>query len=445
MINLKSSLLSGKKLLLLTFVLTILTACNTNNWPNFRGPDTNQLTSEKTLPLEWSNDLNLNWKYDLVGRGWSSPIVWGNKVFFTNAVLEDPSILPPAREGRRQDNPFDAVYNFEVICLDLDSGEEIWKNIAYNGKPRYKTHRDNTYAPESMVTDGKNVYAYFGMHGIFCYDMKGNLVWEKDLGNYPMQSNWGTSSSPLLYKKVLYMQIDNEDNSFLAALDSKTGDEIWRIDRDEKSNWGTPVIWENSVRKELVVQGKKARSYNPENGELLWELDLGGGRNIASPTWGYDMIFMGNETRRDGGGFLFGVKAGAAGDISLSEGQVSNDWVAWSVPKSGIAIASPLFYEGLVYIVDRNRGQIFCYEATTGEVVYPGTKIKDAKDFWASPWAFDGKIYCLDDRGTTHVIQAGKTFMELGKNKLNDVFWASTAIAKGSYIFRGEKAIYCIR
>ena len=284
MINLKSSLLSGKKLLLLTFVLTILTACNTNNWPNFRGPDTNQLTSEKTLPLEWSNDLNLNWKYDLVGRGWSSPIVWGNKVFFTNAVLEDPSILPPAREGRRQDNPFDAVYNFEVICLDLDSGEEIWKNIAYNGKPRYKTHRDNTYAPESMVTDGKNVYAYFGMHGIFCYDMKGNLVWEKDLGNYPMQSNWGTSSSPLLYKKVLYMQIDNEDNSFLAALDSKTGDEIWRIDRDEKSNWGTPVIWENSVRKELVVQGKKARSYNPENGELLWELDLGGGRNIASPT-----------------------------------------------------------------------------------------------------------------------------------------------------------------
>ena len=154
---------------------------------------------------------------------------------------------------------------------------------------------------------------------------------------------------------------------------------------------------------------------------------------------------MGNEPRRDGGGTLFGIKAGASGDISLNEGEVSNDWVAWSVPKSGIAMASPLVYEGLIYIVERNRGQIFCYEAASGEVVYPGTKIIDAKAFWASPWAYDGKIYCLDDRGTTHVIQAGRTFKELGKNKLDDIFWSSTAIAKGSYVFRGEKGIYCIR
>ncbi|NQU84774.1 MAG: PQQ-like beta-propeller repeat protein [Mariniphaga sp.] len=434
------------KFLILALSIIYFTACNTNNnWPNFRGPDSNQLTSEKNLPVEWSNTKNLAWKFDLQGRGWSCPIVWGNKVFFTNAVLEDPSVLPEAREGQRLNNPSDAIYNFEVVCLDLDSGEEIWKKVAYHGLPKYRTHRDNNYAPETMTTDGKFVYAYFGMTGVYCYDIDGTLVWETDLGNYPMQGNWGTSSSPLLYKGILYMQIDNEENSFLAALDSKTGDELWRVQRDEKSNWGTPIIWKNSKRIELVLQGKKARSYNPKNGELYWELDLHGGRNITSPTIDGDMIFMGNEKRRDGGGTLFAVNAGASGDISLNEGESSNEWVAWSVPESGIAMSSPLFYKGLIYIVARSGGQLFCYDVETGELAYPATKIEGATDFWASPWIFDGNIYCLDDHGKTHIIKTGRNFEEISKNKIEDIFWASTAISQGAYIFRGERAIYCIR
>ncbi len=443
----------NRSIFLIVKIATAITAlffiisCNSNNkgnWSQFRGPNSNQIALEKKLPLNWDNELNMVWKYSLEGRGWSSPIVWENKVFFTNSVLEDPSILPEAREGRRPDNPDSAVYNFEVICLDIDSGAEIWKKVAYYGLPRYRTHRDNNYAPETMVTDGKYVYAYFGMTGIYCLDMEGNLIWEKDLGTYPMQGNWGTSSSPVLHKGVLYMQIDNEENSFLAALDSKTGNEKWRVDRDEKSNWGTPIVWKNSIRTELVIQGLKTRSYLPETGELIWELDMGGGRNITSPTTDGDMVFVGNEKRRDGG-TLFAIKAGASGDISLKDGESSNEYVAWSVPESGIAMASPLVYKGLIYIVDRDRGQIYCYEAATGKTVYPATKITDAADFWASPWAYDGKIYCLDDKGTTHVIQAGREFKELGKNKIEDIFWASTAIARNSYIFRGEKAIYCVR
>ena len=439
------SLIFNKNLLVPVVAFIIFSSFKTDNWPQFRGPQSNQLTTEKTLPLEWNDEKNLLWKIELPGRGWSCPIVWGNKVFVTNAVLEDPSILTSAEEGSRQDNPDSAIYNFEVICLDIDSGKEIWKKTAYNGLPRYKTHRDNNYAPETMVTDGQHVYAYFGMTGVYCFDMDGNLIWEKDLGIFPMQSNWGTSTSPILYNGVLYMQIDNEEKSFLAALDSKTGNEKWRVDRDEKSNWGTPVIWKNSIRTELVLQGLKTRSYNPENGQLLWEIDMGGGRNITSPTAEGDMIFVGNEKRSNGGGTLFGIKAGASGDISLKEGESSNNWVVWSIPESGIAMATPLVYEGLLYMVDRNRGQILCIEAATGNVVYPGTKITGAKAFWASPWAFEGKIYCLEEKGTTHVIQAGREFKELGKNKLDDIFWASTAIAKSSYIFRGEKGIYCIR
>lgn len=443
MITSKLFSLSSTRLLLLAFVLTLLSSCETSYWPQFRGPNSNQLTAEKNLPLEWSKETNLSWKYDLEGRGWSCPIIWGNQVFFTNAVLEDPTVLKEGNKGKRQENPVDAVYNFEVICLDLDSGEEIWKQVAYHGKPRYKTHRDNNYAPETMVTDGKYVYAYFGMTGIYCYNMKGKLVWEKDLGNYPMQSNWGTSSSPVLYKNVLYMQIDNEEKSFLAALDAKTGDEIWRIDREEKSNWGTPIIWENSKRKELVVQGLSTRSYDLKSGALLWEMNMGGGRNITSPTADGDMVFVGNEKRRDGG-TLFGIKAGASGDISLQDNESANEFVVWSVPESGIAMASPLVYKGLLYLVDRRRGQISCFEAETGKVIYPATNIENAAAFWASPWAYDNKIYCLDDKGTTHVIQAGSEFKELGKNKLDDIFWASTAIANSSYVFRGENGIYCV-
>lgn len=415
-----------------------------NNWPQFRGPESNQIAYEKNLPLEWSSEKNLAWFTAITGRGWSSPIVWGNKVFFTNAVLEDQSLLPKAKEGERPENPDSAVYNFEVICLDINTGKEIWKNVAYHGLPRYKTNQDNNYAPETMVTDGERVYAYFGMTGLFCYDMDGKPVWEKDLGNYPMQSNWGTATSPLLYNGTLYMQIDNEENSFLVALDSKTGEEKWRIKRDEKSNWGTPVIWKNSIRTELVTPGVKTYSYNPENGKLNWVLNTGGGRNAASPTSAGDMIFIGNEKRGSTGGILFGIKAGATGDISLKEGEDSNSYIAWTINESGIAMASPLVYNGLVYVISR-QGFLLCCEAATGKLAYPKIRIPGARTFWASPWAFDGKVYCLEEKGTTYVINAGIEFKVLNENKLDDTFFSTTAIAQNSYIFRGEKGIYCVK
>lgn len=444
MLLFKSTKFSIKQLIQLVICILLFSSCETNNWPQFRGSNFNNITDEKKLPLEWDNENNLNWIYDLEGRGWSSPIISGNQIFFTNAVLQDPSILPASRAGSRPENPTDVPYNFEVICLDIDTGKEIWKKIAYAGLPKYKTNQDNNYAPETMVTDGKRVYAYFGMTGVYCYDMKGNLIWEKDLGNYPMQSNWGTATSPVLYKDVLYMQIDNEEKSFLAALDSKTGIEKWRVDRDEKSNWGTSIIWKNSIRTELVVPGLKTRSYNPENGELIWEFETDGGRSSSSPTADSDIIVVGNEKRREGG-TLYGIKAGAIDNISLKEGETSNDFVAWSVPESGIAMATPVIFDGLVYVVNRNRGEIFCCELENGNVVYARTKITDAATFWASPWINNKIIYCLDEKGITHIIQTGKEFKELGKNKLNDNFFASPAITKNSYVFRGEKGIYCIR
>ena len=282
------------------------------------------------------------------------------------------------------------------------------------------------------------------MRGLYCYDLDGNKVWEKNIGIFPMQSNWGTSSSPILYKNLLIIQFDNEENSQILALDKATGDEIWRTKRDEISTWSTPYIWKNKSRIELVTGGKKTRSYNPDNGELLWELDMRGGRDITSPVGNDDMIYVCNEERRDGGGTLFAVKAGASGDISLDSAQNSNDWVAWAQSKSGIAMATPLLYKGYLYGLERNRGVVNCFHAKTGEYVYRREKLEGSKSFWASPWSYNDMIFCLDDTGTTHVLQAGPEFKVLVTNKLDDKFWSSAAIGGGSLIFRGVDYVYGI-
>lgn len=430
----------------LTVVFLLLNSC-TSNWPQFRGPESNQLTKEKNLPEEWSDGKNIEWKYKLSGRGWSTPVVWGDKVFITSAVLEDPTLQWEQREGgeRRLINPSDAEYRWEVCCLDANTGKELWKQISYGGTPTIPAHSDNTYASETPVTDGKMVYVSFGMTGLFAYDYDGNLVWEKDLGTYPTRGNWGTATSPVLWKNTLYLQNDNEENSFLVALDAASGEEKWRVQRDEKSNWSTPLIWKNKMRTELVTGGKTARSYDPATGVLLWELTLGGGRDIASPAADNEMIYLGNEKRRDGGGFLFAVKAGAKGDITPDEGATSSPGVAWSLSGSGMEMASPLLYEGLLYILGRNKGIIFCYEAATGEPVYQSVNIPDAGPFWASPWAIEGRIYCMDERGTTHIVSAGAEFEVLAQNKLDDKFWSSQAIANKSYYFRGVEYLYCVR
>lgn len=293
--------------LFVLFVLCFSNYLNADDWPQFRGANFNNLPNEKRLSTQWDETTNILWKVNMPGLGWSSPIIWDNKVFISTAVLDKSSVpskkeTPPSsssgRRNRGNPNPADGTYTLELYCLDLNTGKTIWKRVAYNGKPTYATHRDNTYASETPVTDGQNVYVYFGNMGLYCFDFDGTLVWKKDLGVYKMQSRWGTSSSPLLYKDTIFMQLDNEENSFLTALDKKTGKEKWRVLRDEKSNWGTPIIWKNKRRTELVTPGKVVRSYDLESHKVLWELAVGGGRNICSPTGDNDRLYIGNEERR---------------------------------------------------------------------------------------------------------------------------------------------------
>jgi len=286
---------------------------------------------------------------------------------------------------------------------------------------------------------------HFGMVGVFCYDFDGNLIWEKGLQAKPMLHDWGTASSPALAGDHVLLQIDTEGDSFLIALDKNTGEERWRKSRDEKSNWCSPVVWKNKVRTELVTSGKTARSYDPETGELLWSLEMSGDATSATPVGDSERIILGTEKRREEEpGYLISVRAGAQGDITPASGSSTSEGVAWMRKNAGPAKASPLIYRGFVYILDNDRGRVSCYDVETGKPRYERTRLKGARAFWASPWGYDGKVFCLDQRGTTHVLEVGPSLEVIGQNKIKDKFWASPAIAAGGIVFRGTKKIYYV-
>lgn len=455
------------------------------DWPQFRGPNGSATTAETGLPTEWNTEKNIAWKAKIAGYGWSSPIVVGDKVFVTTAV-SDKQQKPSGGFGGgpggfggpkgggggfgRNPKPPDVDYRWEVHCLSAADGKVLWNKTAKEGKPRIAKQASNTYATETPVTDGERVYAYFGMTGVFCFDFGGNLVWQADIGAYPTAMGNGTGSSPALDGGRLFIQCDNEEKSFLVALDTKNGKELWRSPRSERTGYSTPLVWKNKERTEIVcIGGSGVRSYNPETGAELWRLSGSGGQSKATAVASPEMLYVGFGGGFGGfGGFggpggggpggpgrgrggpggggarpLFAVKPGATGDITLKAGAKSNDGVAWQLPQAGPSTASPLLYDGYLYVLEERGGLVSCYNAKTGEQAYK-ERLPGARGFTSSPWAYEGKIFCLDDAGTTHVIKAGPEFRVLAKNAIEEMCWSSPAVAGGVFL-RTVDHLYCIR
>jgi outer membrane protein assembly factor BamB len=448
-----------------------------SDWPQFRGPGGSATTAEKGLPGEWGADKNIAWKTSVPGYGWSSPIVWGDKVFVTTAI-SDKQKKPTAgfgggfgggrpggggggRGGFGRGRPPDEMYRWEVYCLNAADGKVVWKQVATEQKPTISKHSSNTYATETPVTDGERVYAYFGMTGVFCFDMTGKQLWKADLGSYRMGMGHGTGSSPALDDGRLFIQCDNEEKSFLVALDAKTGKELWKTPRPERTGWSTPLVWKNKERTEVVCIGSRVRSYDPATGKQLWELGGMSGQSKASAVANADMLFVGTgggfggfgggrfgPREEDGGGGsgrpLFAVKAGATGDITLKSGAESNDGVAWHLPQGGPGTASPLLYGDYLYVIGDRGGVLTCLEAKTGKQAYR-ERLPGARSFTSSPWAYEGKVFCLDDSGTTLVLAAGPEFKVLGKNALGEMCWSCPAAAGGAVFLRTVDHLFCIR
>ena len=428
------------------------------HWPQFRGPEMNGVAASGKLPGEWSLEQNLAWKVKLPGVGWSQPVVWGDRVFVTTATSEKQTKPKPGDWGPGgplgglgvflgiTGKPPDVPYQWQVLCLDVKTGEVLWKQIAREGKPANRIHANNSYASETPATDGERLIASFGPAGVYCYDLAGKLLWSKELGTYSIMFEWGTGSSPVVLGESVFIQCDNDKKSFLVALHKTTGDELWRVEREEKSNWSTPYIWKNKNRTELVAAGgTRMRSYDPASGKLLWELSASG-RTATTPVGDEDLLYVDSYDRLTGNrGVLAAVQAGAAGDISPPAGEMTSGSVVWGVQLTSARVASPVLCGGCLYVLNQMAGIIHCLDAKTGKEHYR-QRLPGAVGFTASPWTAGGKVFCLDQDGQTFVLAAGPEFKLLATNQLQrEMFWSSPAIAVDALLLRGVECLYCVR
>jgi outer membrane protein assembly factor BamB len=416
------------------------------NWSQFRGPNTDGIVNEARLPTEWGPDKNILWKIDLPGAGWSQPVAWGERIFITTAEAANqlkPDIAK-MRIGGGVQTERKLDYRWKVLCLDAANGKTLWQQTAREGHPTIAVNVSNTYASETPVTDGERLIAYFGMTGIYCYDLNGNRLWTRNLGSYPMMFGWGTGSSPILFGDKVYIQCDNEKASFLVALDKKTGQDVWRIEREEKSNWCTPYIWRNKNRNELVTAGGgQMRSYDPESGRLLWSM-AGYGRTASTPVGDADLLFVdsGNHVTGENGIFA-AIRPGASGDISLKEDVSTNAFVAWSGVVKGYRIASPILCQGCLYVLEQDGGIIHCIDAKTGEEHYR-KRLPNASGFAASAVAKGNKLYFVDQNCHTTVFEAGPELKVIASNNLDEMCFASPAIVGDHLLIRTVDHLYAI-
>ncbi len=414
------------------------------NWPRFRGAAATGV-SEQPLPTRWDAKTNIAWAVDVPGRGWSSPIVWGEQVFVT-AVLNDKT--PPPRKGLYIQDLYGKIppgeHVWKLYCFDFATGKLRWERVVHQGTPGGPIHLKNTYASETPATDGQHVYVFVGNLGVFCYDLQGNAKWSKKIEPHKTRMGWGTGASPVLHGERMFLVNDNEEQSYLAALEKRAGQELWRTERSEKSNWGTPFIWETKARTEIVTAGTgKVRSYDLD-GKLLWELAGMSSISIPSPFAHGGLLYVTSGYVMDPMRPLYAIKPGAAGDISLKEKATSNDAIAWSQRQAGPYHPTPVIHGDYLYML-LDRGFLACYDARTGKEVYAKQRIDEASDkFTASPWAAAGKIYCLSEDGDTYVIRAGSKFEVLAKNSVDDMCLATPALVRGSIILRTAGKLYRI-
>ena len=393
-------------------ILTTL-AVQAENWPQFRGSRGGVAPDDPTLPDTWSTTENVAWKIDIPGRSWSSPLVWGDHVFVTSAIdtAGDKPLRPTSEYISRSGGGTMTFQDLEtaksplrwmVYDIDFKTGKVRWEREAATGVPAESRHQKNSYAAETPVTDGERVYAYFGNIGLFAFDMNGKPVWSQKATPVKTRTGFGAAASPILHGDRVIHVNDNDDQSYIAAYDTRTGRELWKTLRDERSNWSTPFIWQNDRRTEIVTAGT-------------------------------DKIRP-----------VYAIRSGAMGDISLKPDQTSNDFIVWSNPQIGPYNPTPLVYRGCYYTL-LDRGFLTCHDPKTGAEIFGRQRVTmDATSFTASLWAYNGKVFALSEDGDTYVMQAGPEFNVLGKNSLGEMSLATPAVANGSLIIRTANKLYRI-
>lgn len=417
-----------------------LIAADTVNWPQYRGANADGLGEGATLPETWSTTENVVWQTSVPGWGWSSPIVWGDRIFVTSAVGETALTTPRVGGYPGGNIEQKETHRWMLYCLDFETGKILWEFEAHRGIPPQKRHPRNSFASETPVTDGERVYAYFANIGLFCCDMEGRKLWERRWPSYPMRDGWNTGTSPVLHGDRIFIQNDNDQESFLETLDKRTGQTLWRVPREEKSTWSTPYVWESGARTELVTIGtNKIRSYAPEDGRVIWELRGTSGLVSQIPLSKHGLLYAGAGYHY---GPLYAIRPGASGDITLEGDATSNEWIAWS-QKRGSSIHPGYLISGERLFVCYDSGLLGCYNAKTGAEIIARTRLNTKGGrFYASPWAYNGRVFMLNENGDTWVIEDAPEYQLVRKNSLGDVAWATPAIARGSLFIRTYASLF---
>ena len=428
------------------FSLTLvgpLRAQTDSHWPQWRGPSFNGM-ARGDAPTVWSDTKNIKWKTEIPGRGFSTPVIYGDKIFLTTAIPTGKAAAPaetaPA-EGRRGGGGSGPLveHKFEVLCLDRKTGKLLWQRTAKLTTPHEGYHRAyGSFASNSPVTDGKYVYAFFGSRGLYAYDFNGKLIWEKDFGvQMKMRLAFGEGVAPLLLRDQLFLVFDHEAESFMVAVDKRNGKELWHSKRDERSSWSTPLAIEHNGRTEIIVSAtNKVRSYDARTGKVLWESAGLGANVIPVPVHHNGVVYVMSGYRDPK---LMAIKLGKDGDLTGS------DAIAWSHTRGLAYTTSPVLYDNKLYVVTDN-GMVSAFNAVSGEPYYAQTRLPKAYNIKASPVGANGKLYLATEDGDVVVLKMGEKFEVLATNTLTDqVFIASPAIAGGEIYLRGQNTLFCIR
>jgi outer membrane protein assembly factor BamB len=419
-------------------------------WNMYRGNFVSGVLDEANLPESWDVESgeNIAWITEIPGLGHSCPIVWGDKVFVTTAVSEsDSGEIKTGIYGSIGSVPDASVHQWEVYCLDKTSGKIQWKQTACSGIPEQKRHPMSSHANCTPATNGEYVVAFFGSEGLYCYDMRGNLQWQKDFGvlksNFFLvpDAEWEFSSSPLIYKNAVVIQCDVQENSFVAAFDLKTGNELWKQERDEYPGWCTPNIYSDDKHDIVAVNGYKHRGgYDFQTGEEVWRMSGGGDIPIPSPIIGETLVYFNSAHGKLSP--ILAIDKGASGDLTLEEGESSNEYVKWSKSRGGAYMGTMLLYGDYLYNA-RWNGNLTCYNALTGQEMY-SEKVGHGNSYTSSPVAADGIIYIVDNDGVVYQVKAGETYELLAENNLNEVCMSTPAIAEDYLFFRTSRHLVAI-
>ena len=412
------------------------------NWHQWRGPNANGVSMTADPPVLWSEDKNIKWKVAIDGEGTSTPIIWGDKVFVLTAIKtdeKDPSLPDPKDQPKT--NFFDIKrpnnkHAFVVLCLDRNTGIEIWRDTAITKIPHEGAHNDNDFASASPTTDGERLYCWFGSAGLFCYDLNGKKLWERELGEARVGSSLGEGCSPVIHKDKLVIVRDHSHKGSLEVLNAATGETLWRKTRDEDNAWATPLVLEHSGRTQVITAASDfVRSYDLDSGEIIWQCSGLTGNVTPCPVVDGDFVIC-----------MSGYQGHAAVAIPLTEtGNISgSEKLRWTTDRGTPYIPSPLLYDGLLYINQSNQGILRCLDSKTGEVVFGPERLNGVSNIYASPVGAAQRVYIPGRDGATFVLKHSGTFEPIATNQLDERFNASPAVVGRNLFLRGEQHWYCI-